>query len=469
MPLTHVIWRILHTLGLPVSIDVVWLGLCLAGTLTAIIFLGLIAADLLRTRTAAWLAAMLFGTCLNMWWQWNGELYALALGFLTAAVFLALRSRLVAAACLWALAVACHIDFALAAPLFIACIWMRHPIDETLGQRIRRTASVLVGAGTLTVLIFIALMWAMGKFSHGTDLGQWGAVWSGRLKDSGHVLPTPEVFRATKGLLTAFTVAGHYWRDILTGRGPLDDHGFVLASAVGLVVLVATGTCLAAAAWTSRVALFAVVWILPFEMFFNWWFVPNDSKYHAGALPGFILLVTAGLLHLTRGMTKQARWTVCAVYIVASAGLNLFGSLLPMRAFGADTIKGRDAIRQLNTERGGRAVFVSCTDSEVVAGAGVENERIKRIWKKDPRQTQEAILSWVRARGSEGKEPFVLDRSCRPDEWFVPGPPPFDLNFLQRDFEVIPTPITGIPVARVWETNPFSWRRGDVFRLVLRR
>ena len=470
MPLAAGLWHASRRLGLPFSLEAVWLGLCLAGTLAAIISLGLIAAELLQTRLAAWLAALLFGTSLNMWWQWNGELYALALGFVTAGVLLALRRHLVAAALCYALAVSCHIDFVFAGPAFAAALAIGRPDGETIAASARRIGALLAGAGLATLFVLIVPNWMMGKWRSTADVSRWLTIYFGLGKSSGHVLAVPEIFRASKGLLTAYTVAGHYWRDILTRRAVDGSFAFVAASAVGLVVLIVTAVLLAAAIRRRSIVLLSIVWLGTFQLLFNWWFCPNDSKYHAGALPGFVLLVVTGLVHLTARMTGRARYALCASYVVMCAGLNLWGSLLPMQALGHDTLDTVRQIRQLNDDLGGNAVIVSCTDSLVVVRAGVANFRIKKEWRPTVTETRDAIRSWIDGQLAEGKQPFLLDRWCLPEEWFVSAPPPFDLYFLEKDFQLVPTQVRQAPVAQVWETNPFSWRRGALMRLVpLRR
>jgi hypothetical protein len=137
-----------------------------------------------------------------------------------------------------------------------------------------------------------------------------------------------------------------------------------------------------------------------------------------------------------------------------------------MQRFGADAVDAAHAIHQLNDERGGKAALLSCTDSHAVVLSGIENLRVKRIWNGNSRDAQAQIAAWFHARQAEGKSIFVLDRWCRPDEWFVPPQPPFDMYFVERDFTIAPTRIAGVPVARVWETNPFSWRRGAVVELL---
>ena len=166
-------------------------------------------------------------------------------------------------------------------------------------------------------------------------------------------------------------------------------------------------------------------------------------------------------------MSRASRYTLCATYIAACAALNLFGSILPMRARGTDTLRAAARIGQLN--EGGGAAMVSCTESLPVILGGVENLRIKKIWKPDVSRTQETVRSWVGTRLAEGKPTYVLDRSCRPDEWFLTAPAFFDLTFLERDFQLVPTGITRVPTAQVWEVYPASWRRADVFRLVPRQ
>lgn len=460
-PLARSVWLALGMLGLPAPLDVVFLAFSFLGTLTAIVFVGLIAAELLRSKTAAWLGALLFGTSLVAWTQWNGELYGLALGFATAGLFFALRGRILVPACLWAFAVLSHFEFALAAPAFVVAVWMAHSTAPT--DRKLLMASLLLGlAATISVFLLLVGSWSIGKWENMPTLVEWLRYNLFTIHERD--LKGPDVIRAMKGLLTAHTVAGHYWRDILTGRGPWDNLWFVPASAIGFLILVATGALIAAAAWQRRLALIAVTWLIPFHVLFNWWFVPTVEKYHAGALVGLTLLITGGLMHLGARLQMSARYRLYATYVIACAGLNLIGAVLPMQAIGREIDSATAAIHQLNDEHGGKIAFLSCDDQ--MALGQVRYLRIRSIWTGTVSEIQDGIVSWTRARVSEGDQPYVLDRWCWPEEWITEwSQERFDLFFLKRDFDLTATRVTAVPVARSVTTNPFSWRRGDVFRL----
>ncbi|MSO55887.1 MAG: hypothetical protein EXQ55_03050 [Acidobacteria bacterium] len=464
VPLARAVWRILDALGASVSLETIFVGFSLVGTLAAIVFVGLIAAKILRTQTAAWLAAVLFGTSLHASTQWNGELYGLALGFVTAGLFFTLRGRVAIPAFLWGLSVLSHSDFAMAAPTFIAAVSMAEPSVVRTGEKLRR-ASVLLGlAATSTVLVMLLGSWTLGKWFDSASFAAWlGPSYEARQQD---VSASPEVFRAMKGLVTAYTVAGHYWRDILTGRGQYSAPLFVPAAAVGLLVLVLTSVLLVAAAWRRSLFLFALVWLLPFHILVNWWFVPTVEKYHAGALPGFVLLVTGGLVFVGTRMPARRRCLLYGGYVAAFAGLNLFGAVLPMQALGRNAAKAAREIRQLHTERGGRAVFVACDDPKAIVGAQVTFLRLRSIWKGTLPEIQQAVVSWIQARRREGNEPYLVGRWCLPEEWKTTwSKEPFDLYFLELSFQMVPTRITGIPISESVPTNPFNWTQGDVVGL----
>lgn len=464
VPLARALWRVLEAFGLPVSVEVIFVGLSLVGTLAAIVFVGLITAEILRTRTAAWLAAILFGTSLNIWTQWNGELYGLALGFVTAGLLFTLRGRIVAPALLWALAVLSHSEFVLAAPAFVLAIWMTEPDDVVTGQKLRRASWLLGLAAVSTLLVLLPGSWALGKWFDATSLIRW--VWESFENRRGYGSPEIEVLRAIKGLVTAYTVAGHFWRDIFTGRGASSNPVFVLASAIGLLVLVLTGVLVAVAGLQRRLVLFALAWLLPFHVLVNWWFMPTVEKYHAGAVPGVILLVTGGLLHLAARLPVRRRFVLYAAYVVACAGLNLFGAVLPMQALGRNTAEAEREIRQLDDARGGRAVFVACDDPRAIVRTRVTFLRLRSVWTGTVPEIQETIRSWIRQRLRDGKEPYLVGRWCFPEEWKTKSSQaPFDMFFLAHSFQMVPTRITGIPITDSVPTNPFNWRRGDIVRL----
>ena len=471
--LARFIWATLERLRLPVSMEHLFLALSLLGTVVAIVFIGLIAEQILRTRNAAWLAALLFGTSHLVWTQSNGELSGLAHGFVTAALFLTLRGHIAIPALLWALAVLSHFEFALAAPAFIVAVWIARPTITTIREKLRRALTLLLVSGATTVLILLLGSWAIGKWTDAASLIQWTAHLQSR--DTASF----EVTRAIKGLLTAFTVAGHYWRDIWTGNvdaayGPGDVAGsinfvFVLAATFGLLVLAITATCVTAAVRRRRLTLFALVWLLPSHVLLNWRFAPSVEKHHAAALPGLILLVTAGLIVIAEQMSPRRRYSLYGGAVLVCAGLNLFGAMLPLQAVGRGTDAAERAIRRLNDERGGHVAFIACDDTKPLRRTAVRYLRIRSIWREEPADIQAAIVSWARTRLSEGDEVYVLLRWCLPDWWATSwSREPFDLFFLKRDFELVPTSIVNVPVGHGTATNPFSWTKGDVAQVVPR-
>jgi hypothetical protein len=123
------------------------------------------------------------------------------------------------------------------------------------------------------------------------------------------------------------------------------------------------------------------------------------------------------------------------------------------------------AIRELNVERGGRVALVTCDGGPAVESVGVEYLRIRNVWKRSVPDIQNTVLSWTRDRLREGKELYVQDERCFPDEWVVPPHPPFDLRFLERDFRVTETSINGVPIPHSSPTDMFAWRRERVKRL----
>jgi hypothetical protein len=274
------------------------------------------------------------------------------------------------------------------------------------------------------------------------------------------------VFRAIKGLVTALTVAGHFWRDILTGRGAAGDPVFLLQSGSGLLVLVLTGVLLAAAAWQRRLFVFGLTWMVPFHVLGNWWFAPTVEKYHAGALPGFVLLVTGGLVQLGARRPIRQRYWLWAGFLGTCAALNLFGALLPMQALGRDRIRAEREIRQLNVERGGRTAFITCDAPAAVVLAEVKHFRLRSFWTGTVPEIQGRVLSWAKARVNEGEELYLVGRWCYPEEWSTRwSKAPFDLFFLEQSFRMTPTVIMGMPIGENPATNPFSWTRGDIVRL----
>ncbi len=452
----------LTKLGWAVSAESVLLGLSLAGTLAAIVFTGLIAAEIMGTQSAAWLAAALFGTALNPWTQWNGELSGWAAGFGTAAAFLVLRGRVLAPALLWALAVLSHVDFILLAPVLVIAVWIGAAPGETTGERLRRACALVTLAATTTVVFLLSVSWLVGKWRNATELADWLLL---PTRFDKHLAGHPQVVRAIKGLVTAFTTAGHHWRNILTGRGAFDHPGFIPAAAVGLILLIVTGILLLSALRERRLTVFALTWLLPFHVLINWWYVPTQEEYHTSPLVGLVLLITAGLVHLGSRMPRPWRSALYAAYVAVCFGLNLFTALLPMKAAPQQIAKVSRELRELNMARGGKIALVTCDGGPMVEGSGVEYLRIRNEWKGSVPDIQNTILTWTKGRLSEGKEVYVQDKRCFPDEWVVPPQPPFDLRFLERDYRATDISIRGIPIPHSSPTDMFEWRREDLARI----
>jgi hypothetical protein len=466
IPLAAGVWSALHRLGLPVSVESVYLALSLAGTLTAAIFVGLIAAELLRDREAAWLAAILFGASLNPWTQWNGELSGLAVGFAAAGLFFALRGRIALPAVLWAFSVLSQVNFIYATPVFALAAWMAGPDARPVALRLRRAAALPMAAGSLTLVLFLIASRALGKWGDLPALAVWLSESFGTVGRS--VLKTPDVARAFKGLLTAYTAAGHSLLNVVVRREAFEYPAFVPALIIGSVLVGATALLVLTAFRQPRLVFFALAWLLPFEALFNWWWAPMEEEYHTGALPGLVLLVAAGLLQWGARFPGRRRYALYVTYVAVFAGLNLFTAILPRRALAADSIKTGEELRRLMDARGGRAVLVTCDGGNVTAvrNSGIEYLRIRSIWQGSVPEIQQAIHAWVQARRAEGREPYLLGRWCYPKYWKTEwSKEPFDLYFLERDFRLAPAGITGVPTDQFSVTDPFTWRRGDVVRL----
>lgn len=466
VPLARALWLAAGRVGLPLSLAFVFIGISLMGTLTAIIFLGLVTAQLTRASEAAWLAAILFGTSLNISTQWNGELYGLPLGLLTAGLYFALRGRRVLATVLWSLAVLARLEFSLATPIFVAAIWMTQPSGVSVLEKGRRVAGVLLVAGSSSLALLLAGSWWLGKWTNAASLAAWAQLsFASRMPD---VALHAEIGRALKGLLTAYTVSGHFWRDVLTGRGT-NTPVFILACAVGLFVIVVTGLMLAMAVRRPRVFVLGLIWLLPFHIAINWWFFPTVEKYHAGALPAFVLLIVTGFVAAGDWMGTRSRTLLIGSYAAACVSLNVFGALLPMQALGRDTVRSTAAIQRLIDASAGRAVFVACDEPKVLTGGAIPYWRMRSVWVGTIPEIQRALTAWVDARLAEGREPILVGRWCLPEEWKTKASKaPFDLFFLEQSFRMVPTGIINIPTANSVPTNPFNWTRGDVVRLARR-
>ena len=465
IPLSRVIWLVSTSVGLPVSVMSAVLALALAGTLAAIVFIGLIAADLTGQRWAAWFAAILFGTSLHVWTQVNGEQYGLALGFLTAAIWCALNGRPWWTAGLFALAMTAHAEFFLAGPVVLLAMW-KSPITRGLSQRekITTVAATLAGAAVVATAVVTTGTWAMGKWTTpATFVSFISHIFS---VDHAYTVARPEPFRALKGLMTALTAGGHVWRDVLTGRGAMADPTFLILATVALVVLLTTVWCVISARANRPLFLIGLVWLLPFHVLGNWWFESTVEKYHGGALAALVLLVTGGLVHVVSQYSSRQGVVWCATYLSLAALLNLTGAVWPMRVRGEERAWAEQQLRQLAAADQGRAVFIACDAYPALVAAGVPYFRIRSFWNGPVAVVQETIRSWADARVAEGRRPYLVGRWCLPEEWITRwSQAPFDLAYLATSFVLTPTNIVNIPLSETVATNPNSWKQGDVIRL----
>jgi hypothetical protein len=468
IPLSHAWWRAMERVGLGVPIEAVYLGIGLVGALVSIIFVGLIAGELLGPGAACWVAGVLFGTSLVSWTQWNGELYSLALAFATAAVYASLRGQGLVAAVLFAFTAAAHSEFVLMAPVFLVSTWIVAPADMPALQRLLRGVVMLVVAGMFGIVVIVAGGWFIGKWHDVATLTGWFGAAFGRRSDH---ISGPEVLRAAKGLLTAFNVGGHVAGDIIRRHGPAGRLPFMLAAAVALPILATTVVLAAGAVRRPRLFVLAAAWLLPIHLLFNWYFAPAVEEYHAAALPAFVLLVTGGLFSVATTARTRLRRSLVALYVVLCAGLNLFAGVLPMKAYAEDAIRGARDVAALNKASANGAVFVTCTDYAPIALAAVVYLNVYRSWVRHHSlpPVESDVSAWVTQRFAEGRDVYVVGRSCPLHEWTADAPhPEFSLGFLDGRFQFTETAVKGLPRISDSATNPFSWTRVDVYRLVAR-
>jgi hypothetical protein len=455
VPLTHGLWRGLSALGLDVPVAGIYLGLSLAGALAAIVSIGEIAASLFASRRAGLVASVLLGTTLVVWTQWNGELSTLALGFIVPAMYCALRGSTLVAAVLWALAVTSHAELALVAPAFFLAPIIRSREKPWLGK-LWRGAILCVVAGGLTIAFLVIGSWLCGRWHDGATFAAWiRDAWAPR-----SVMMEPaDPVRALKGLVTAYTVAGHVWGDILRGRTHATAP-FVASAALGGVVLASTAALVLAGARARWNALLAAAWIVPTHVLLNWHFAPTSEEYHVGAMPGLVLLVTGGLVSL------RVRHVVASAYVAACVALNLLGCVLPMQAYGADMYRAHGEVLRTVNEAGRDASLVTCSD-RIMMDWSRELE-VKRLYvpRRDVAHVRAASTAWVRERLSERRRVFLLGPRCYVEEW-VPAPngDEVDLRFLADEFTLVQTPMRRVPLAWVSQTNPFSWRQAALFEI----
>jgi hypothetical protein len=459
--LTRAIWQGGLRLGLPVTVGGTLVAISLAGSIAATATFGAIAGILLQSRAAAWLGAVLFGTSLQVWTQANGELYGLASAFTSLAIYAALRRRTAIAAVLFALGVLSHADFVLALPALLVALRLAEQ-DAPPPAWWRGAALLCALSGVLTLLVLLIGSRAIGKWHDRPQLVAWAQrSYTTRQTD----IDPPQPARALKGLITADTAAGHVVRDIATGRAPALEGWFLAWGAIAAILIAVTAALVLAAFLEWRVGLFALAWMLPPHVLINWRFIPTVEKYHAAALPGFLLLVLTGLVAAGR-RAGRAGLPLQVTFVVAGALVNLFGVLLPLRALGTELTAATSALDQLIADSGGRAVFVTCDAPAAVVRAGGEYLRIRAIWNAPPPLVEAQIVAWTTMQLANGRRVFVVGDRCLPEEWITTwSQAPFTLAFLEQRFTTGRPLIRHLPIAQTSLTDPLGWRYGDVREL----
>jgi hypothetical protein len=207
-----------------------------------------------------------------------------------------------------------------------------------------------------------------------------------------------------------------------------------LAIAVVLPLLVATIALAVSAVRRRTLFVLAIVWLVPLHVLFNWRLFPTDEEYHSAVLPALVLLVTAGLVTLAR---TPMRARLAALYVALCAALNLFAGVLPVKAQAEEAIAGARAVATLRERAPHGAVFVSCDDDTWLKLASVEFLRIRVLWNRSRSvpAIEREVGTWVSERLAQGKDVYVVGRSCPLDEWTVDASPPrLDLAFLARQY-----------------------------------
>ena len=463
IPLTRHVTDRLHAVGIAVDYRPVFLAICLAGTLAAAAFLGLVVAALAESASAGLLTAALFGTSLHAWLQWNGELYALALGFLAAGLFVAERGRWAIACVLWALAVLSHADTALAAPAFLVLFWRKAPADMAPWRRAVTAIARCFAAGALFFVFLFAYGWLMAAWAgFGEFIGWMERAYGLRLR----TIVEPHPIRALRGLVTAYSAGGHVVGEILTGRSPSLAGAFAMTALLTAAVLTATAVFALLALRCRRLAAVAAGLIVLVHVSFNWWLWPTTELYHGVALLGVVALVGGGAALWSR----EIRWrrVIVAGYVAACVVLNLTVSVLPVQAYGKDLERAEAVFRHLGNTAGGRLVVVTCTVNTALRRSGVRSLEIRRHWNADDRALRTAVMSQLRAAQAAGDAVYSLGRECTPWEWRVDVPrTTLSLHrLLGDDFTWVPTGLVALPTnPGVSQTNPLGWRTADLFEL----
>jgi hypothetical protein len=309
-------------------------------------------------------------------------------------------------------------------------------------------------------------------FAYGGLMGAWTSFgeFSGWLERAyGLRLRTivePHPIRALRGLVTAYSAAGHVVGEILTGRSPSLVGTFAFTALLAAVVLAATAAFAVRALRCRPVAAVAAGLILLVHVGFNWWLWPTIELYHGVALLGVVALVGCGAAMWSREL--PGRRLAVAGYLAACVVLNLTVSVLPVQAYGRDLERAEAVFRHLNDTAGGRLVVMTCTVNTALRRSGARGLEIRRVWDADERVVQSALVSRLRAAQAAGDAVYALGRECMPWEWRV-DVPRTNLavdRLLADDFTWVQTRALRLPTnPGVSQTNPLGWRTADLYEL----
>ncbi len=466
VPLARGVWLGLAHLGVAASMEHVMAAIAMISTACAAVFIGWIALALVGTRAAAWTAAVLYGLSLHSGVMSNGEQYGLPIAICAAGIWLALSGIALWPGVLFGVSMMGHAEFFFAAPALCVATWYGRA-DLDARARVWRACRECVTGAAVTGVGTLALTYYLKKWTGPASLMAWIV---GHLRtDHQYTVSVPEPFRALKGLATALTFGGHVWRDALTGRGSVTELSFLLQMIAGLILL----TAIVGGVWMARrdrrLLVLAGVWLLPFHVGGNWWIESTVEKYHGGALPALVLLVTGGwCVWMARWTPERQRLTLAGLVCVSGL-LNYTGAVWPIRDLGIRRAAAAAALDALPGGTSGRRAIASCDLTPAVDASRTDVLRIRSYWTGTVPQIQDAIQVWVDARLREGSAVYLYGSTCYPEEWITDwSKDRFDMLFLRRAFQVSDPLVRDAPQHETVATNPRSWKRADVRRVTSR-
>jgi hypothetical protein len=491
--LTRWIGSAVEWMGWGGSLRFVYVGIGWVGLLWGIALVRRLLRRWTNDRHVPIIGALFYGSALGPWFYWNGELEVLAVAFSLAALDRLTQDKLsvsdiVLAGVFWGLSVLSHAEMVLAALPFVAEL-ARKPAGR---RRAVFLAVLLCLSGATTALSGLLIGGAIiGKWHDVPSLYRWlfgeSATVVGTYAEGYGFWPAA---KALKGLFTSFSAAGHVLADLMRGRVETASSAFLVALLPSILVVAGAVWFIARGLRLRGPAIVPGVWISAFLLLFNFYYQPAQEEYHIASTAPFVLLIGLGMWEWLRGDRGPSSWKrlVCIGFLIIHIALNLLGSIIPAKLSIHRNIAAAGELKHFSarSEKGEeKALILACEDENVIRWAGQDYLRVRTLTSEKRAVSAEELRIHIRSRlvdeARRGRTILAVNRGCKADYWndlrtlAGKSPLPEEIVRFQFDFLFLDFNFWRLEEVRWFylnptsQTNPFNWRRGELYLLSLKR